>query len=76
MLVSRDELDGANKLFSAAFARQYTHRLEVLKKKGLDLITYPHPRQTPLADYKTLNYLYYDQARKFAKKTLVMKPSF
>ena len=68
LLVSRDELDNGNKVFLAAFAREYTHRLKKLGKKGLDLITYPHPRQTPLADYKTLNYLYYEQARRFARE--------
>ena len=68
LLVSRDEQDNGNKVFLAAFAREYTHRLKKLGKKGLDLITYPHPRQTPLADYKTLNYLYYEQARRFAKE--------
>jgi para-aminobenzoate synthetase component 1 len=67
LLASKDEQVGGNKVFLAAFARQYTHRLKILDKKGLDLITYPHPRQTPLADYKTLNYLYYDQAARFAK---------
>ncbi len=50
----------------AAFARPYAHRLSILGKKGLDLITYPHPRLTPLADHKTMNYLYYEQARKHA----------
>ncbi|MDA3787730.1 MAG: aminodeoxychorismate synthase component I [Desulfobacula sp.] len=68
LLVSRDEQDNGNKVFLAAFARKYTHRLKMLGKKGLDLITYPHPRQTPLADYKTLNYLYYEQARRFARE--------
>ncbi|MBU0463253.1 MAG: aminodeoxychorismate synthase component I [Proteobacteria bacterium] len=68
LLVSRDEQDNGNKVFLAAFAREYTHRLKMLGKKGLDLITYPHPRQTPLADYKTLNYLYYELARRFAKE--------
>jgi len=67
ILVSIDEQDNGNRFFMAVFAREYTHRLKVLEKKGLDLITYPHPRQTPLADYKTLNYLYYEIARRFAK---------
>ncbi|SDU30880.1 aminodeoxychorismate synthase component I [Desulfobacula phenolica] len=67
LLVSKDECECGKKLFLAAFARQYVHRLEMLDKKGLDLVTYPYPRQSPLADYKTLNYLYYDQAGRFAK---------
>ncbi len=52
--------------FCAAFAREYKKRPALAFKPGLDLVTYPHPRQTPLAAYKTLNYLYYDQAGRFA----------
>ncbi len=48
-------------------ARPYTHRLAPLNRKGLYLGIYPHPRQTPLADHKTLNYLYYFQAGQWAK---------
>ena len=54
--------------FLAAFARHYRHRLSVLGKTGLDLVTYPYPRHTPLADHKTLNYLFYDQAGRYAKE--------
>ena len=43
-------------------ARPYTHRLTALGAAGLRLVTYPHPRLTPLADHKTLNYLYYYRA--------------
>ena len=39
-------------------ARPYIHRLKTLGGEGLRLATYPHPRLTPLADHKTLNYLY------------------
>ncbi|WP_299977156.1 aminodeoxychorismate synthase component I [Desulfobacula sp.] len=67
ILASKDDRDNGRKAFLAAFIREYTHRLEMLNKKGLDLVTYPHTRQTPLADYKTLNYLYYEQAGRFAK---------
>ncbi len=52
----------------AVTARPYVHRLEALNKNGLDLAIYPEPRQTPLADHKTLNYLYYLQAGKWAKE--------
>jgi para-aminobenzoate synthetase component 1 len=52
--------------FSAAFIRSYRHRLKVLGKTGLDLVTFPYPRQTFLAGHKTLNYLYYDQAGHYA----------
>ena len=47
-------------------ARPYTHRLAAKKVKGINLAVYPHPRQTPLADHKTLNYLYYVLAGKWA----------
>jgi para-aminobenzoate synthetase component 1 len=47
-------------------ARPYTHRLTDKQEPGLNLATYPHPRQTPLADHKTLNYLYYFLAGKWA----------
>ena len=47
-------------------ARAYTHRLAGKKPEGLVLGTYPHPRQSPLADHKTLNYLYYLQAGQWA----------
>jgi para-aminobenzoate synthetase component 1 len=40
-------------------ARPYRHRLQALKTNGLHLAVYPEPRQSPLADHKTLNYLYY-----------------
>jgi len=47
-------------------ARPYTHRLAAKKVKGVNLAVYPHPHQTPLADHKTLNYLYYFLAGKWA----------
>ena len=47
-------------------ARPYTHRLEGKKDPGIHLAVYPHPRQSPLADHKTLNYLYYYLAGKWA----------
>jgi para-aminobenzoate synthetase component 1 len=49
-------------------AMPYTHRLKGKKEKGLRLGIYPEPRQSPLADHKTLNYLYYLMARKWAKE--------
>ncbi len=52
--------------FCAAFIRPYRHRLSILNKTGLDLVTFPYPRQTFLAGHKTLNYLYYDQAGHYA----------
>ncbi|MEJ2154601.1 MAG: aminodeoxychorismate synthase component I [Desulfobacteraceae bacterium] len=47
-------------------ARPYIHRLTANKAKGLHLGCYPHPRQTPLADHKTINYLYYLRAGQWA----------
>jgi para-aminobenzoate synthetase component 1 len=54
-----------NNLFIVT-ARPYTHRLNEKKESGLNILTYPEPRQTPLADHKTLNYLYYFLAGKWA----------
>jgi para-aminobenzoate synthetase component 1 len=48
-------------------AQPYRHRLDILGTPGLRLFTYPEPRQTPLADHKTLNYLFYRQAGQWAK---------
>ena len=47
-------------------ARPHVHRLAVKKKPGLTLGLYPHPRQTPLAGHKTMNYLYYFLAGQWA----------
>lgn len=60
-------------------ARPYTHRLEEKTPPGLNLAVYPHPRQTPLADHKTLNYLYYYLAGQWAKsqkadEALILNP--
>jgi para-aminobenzoate synthetase component 1 len=60
-------------------ARPYAIRPELGKWGGLKLATYPHPRQTPLADYKTLNYLYYHRAglwarEKGAHEALILNP--
>ncbi len=63
----------------AVSARPYTHRLAAIGQKGLSLGTYPHPRQTPLAEHKTLNYLYYLQAGQWSwqngfHEALVLNP--
>jgi para-aminobenzoate synthetase component 1 len=49
-------------------AKPYVHRLANKKYPGLNLAVYPHPRQTPLADHKTLNYLYYFLAGRWAEE--------
>lgn len=50
----------------AATARACPPRPAIVDAGGLRLATYPHPRQTPLADHKTLNYAYYYLAGKWA----------
>lgn len=49
-------------------AKPYIHRLVKKKKTGLDIAVYPEPRQTPLAAHKTLNYLYYFLAGRWAER--------
>jgi para-aminobenzoate synthetase component 1 len=48
-------------------AKPYIHRVAGTEKSGLWLATYPHSRHSPLADHKTLNYLYYYLAGKWAQ---------
>lgn len=60
-------------------ARPYRHRLAGRQARGLRLLTYPHARQNPLADHKTLNYLYYLKAGQWAvdrgfDEALVLNP--
>ncbi len=60
-------------------ARAYRHRLEGSGREGLRIATYPHPRLSPLADHKTLNYLYYLRAGQWARsrdadEALVLNP--
>ena len=60
-------------------ARPYRHRLAVLGTDSLRLATYPHRRLTPLADHKSLNYLYYHQAGCWARsnradEALILNP--
>ncbi len=50
----------------AVLARPYTHRLT--KKKGINLGIYNDVRHTPIASFKTLNYLYYFLAGQWASK--------
>ena len=48
-------------------SRPYIPRLAGRESPGMHLGQYPESRQTPLADHKTLNYLYYLLAGKWAK---------
>ena len=68
LVMARESADNIPDVFLAAFLRPYVHRLDILDKPGLDLVTFPHPRQSVLADYKTLNYLVYDLAGAFARE--------
>ncbi len=63
-----DENIPSKKYILAVTARPYKHRTKVTGTDGIDLAVYPHPRQTPLADHKTMNYLFYDRAGAWAKK--------
>ncbi|MDJ0665627.1 MAG: aminodeoxychorismate synthase component I [Desulfobacterales bacterium] len=59
--------------------RPYRHRLAALGTRGLDLRIYPEARQTPWADYKTLNYLFYLKAGEWARangahEALILNP--
>ena len=47
-------------------ARPYRHRLAILGTRGLDLRVYPEARQSPWADHKTFNYLFYQRAGEWA----------
>jgi para-aminobenzoate synthetase component 1 len=47
-------------------ARPYLRRSSYID--GLNLAIYPHPRQSPMADHKTLSYSYYFLAGKWAKE--------
>jgi para-aminobenzoate synthetase component I len=49
-------------------ARPYTNRPHGKNDAGIRLGIYPEPRSTYLADHKTLNYLHYFMAGRWAKK--------
>ncbi|MCP4024224.1 MAG: aminodeoxychorismate synthase component I [Desulfobacteraceae bacterium] len=68
IMAARNEQKSGDKIFLAAFAKKYVHRLLQIEKGGLDLVTYPFARQSDLADHKTLNYFFYHHAGAFAKK--------
>ncbi|MCP3898818.1 MAG: aminodeoxychorismate synthase, component I, partial [Desulfobacteraceae bacterium] len=68
IILAKNDVDSSSPFFVAVFAKKYTHRLDLLKKDGIELIKYPYPRLTPVADHKSLNYLYYYLAGLFAKE--------
>ena len=60
-------------------ARPYVRRASISENGGLSLVTYPYARHTPLADFKSMNYLYYYLAGKWAAENaadeaLIMNP--
>lgn len=67
ILARNDELAGFP-FFISVSAKKYIHRLEILQKDGLELLQYPYPRLTPIADHKSLNYFYYYLAGLYAKE--------
>jgi para-aminobenzoate synthetase component 1 len=50
-----------------ASAKPYSPRAVLSLQPGLRLRSYLHPRHSPLASYKTLNYLYYKRAGDWAR---------
>jgi para-aminobenzoate synthetase component 1 len=49
-------------------ARGYSPFKAASRQEGIRLLTYPHPRQSPLAGHKTLNHLYYHLAGIWARE--------
>ena len=49
-------------------AREYTSRLQGSSRHGLDLVVYPYPRYSNLADFKTMNYMSCRLAARWAKE--------
>ncbi len=47
-------------------AKEYTPRIDFNIRWGLNVGIYPEQRYTPIANFKTLNYFYYENARKWA----------
>ncbi|MFW5774941.1 MAG: aminodeoxychorismate synthase component I [Chitinivibrionales bacterium] len=48
-------------------ARPYTHRLKTVGRDGLYCAVYPYRRCSHLATYKTMNYMFYKMANKWAQ---------
>jgi para-aminobenzoate synthetase component 1 len=51
-----------------ASAKPHAGRPALAERSGLRLALYPHPRHTPLARHKTMNYLYYKRAGEWAQR--------
>jgi len=49
-------------------AREYASRLRGSTRRGLDLVVYPCPRYSHLADFKTMNYMFCRLAARWAKE--------
>ncbi len=54
--------------FIVIVCKRYIPRTLQPHHRGLHLEIYPYPRLTPLADHKTMNYLYYYRAGMWARK--------
>jgi len=65
---SADSSGNLQKAVYAVTARPYTHRLETIGKRKIDLAVYPNARSIETANHKTLNYLYYLTAGNWAKE--------
>lgn len=79
IIAAKGNEEGLINKYLLVTARSYVHRLSGRTDPGLSLVTYPEPRQTPIAKYKTLNYLYYLLAGRWAKENgtdeaLVLNP--
>jgi para-aminobenzoate synthetase component I len=68
MAMKAEDSSGFSGSHLVVMSRAYTHRLEMLQSEGLRLLSYPEPRQSPLADHKTMNYLYYFLAGNWARE--------
>jgi para-aminobenzoate synthetase component 1 len=70
VLISKGDSDSSPyNDFHMVSARRYTHRLSLLKKESLDLGIFETPRHSYLSDYKTMNYMYYFEAGRWAKQS-------
>ncbi len=54
--------------FFLVSAREYRPRIDFSERWGLCVGIYPEKRHTPIASFKSLNYLFYQKAREWAFK--------
>ncbi len=58
---------GSGGIRTMVLARPYVHRLAASGRSGLRLASYPHRRENPLSDHKTMNYMLQRMAADWAK---------